>query len=151
MLIKTNQLLYYIIFAILITITTCEYRSIDGGGNNRNFPSDGVPKSALGRENPKTNYGVGAFQMVPTPGNYGELDPKMSCADPLPADNFPLPRCVSNLITAMKLKNDDSFNLAYLDKYKSKRKCSHLVSWFVYAAPRITLLQNILISYFFLD
>src|SRR4051794_5506288 len=110
MLIKISQLLYYIILSILITITTCEYRSISGEGNNRNFPSDGVPKTALGREIPQnTQYGTGApFQMVPTPGNYGkDADPLISCVDPLPANNFPLPRCVSNEITAMRLQNDN--------------------------------------------
>ncbi|PKK80181.1 hypothetical protein RhiirC2_725128, partial [Rhizophagus irregularis] len=55
--------------------------------------------------------------MVPTPGNYA-TDPKASCVDPLPAGNYPLPRCVSNLITAMTLKDTDSFDLKRLDKFK---------------------------------
>ncbi|GBC41947.2 heme peroxidase [Rhizophagus irregularis DAOM 181602=DAOM 197198] len=69
--------------------------------------------------------------MVPTPGNYA-TDPKVSCVDPLPAGNYPLPRCVSNLITAMTLKDTDSFDLKRLDKFKSKRKNSHILTYWAF-------------------
>jgi len=134
MLIKINQLLYHIILSILITIASCEYRSINGEGNNRDFPSDGIPITPLGRELPQSSQYVAEvpFQMVPTPGNYGETDPVVSCADPLPANNFPLPRCVSNKITAMGLQNENSFDLASLEKFKSKRKNSHLLTYWAF-------------------
>src|ERR1041385_7738534 len=127
-----NKLLFHVIFSILlITITTCqEYRAIDGSGNNRNVPLAGIPKTPFSRQiPPKSLYQPGPtpFQMIPTPGNY-ELDPNVSCTDTLPSGNFPLPRCVSNKISAMKLQSDAAFNLAQSDKFKSKRRNSHIVS-----------------------
>jgi hypothetical protein len=148
------KILFHLIF--LITIATCDYRSISGEGNNRFFPSDGIANTPLIRETvPDTLYEDAAtFQMVPTPGNYA-TDPKVSCADLLPGGNYPLPRCVSNVITAMRLNDTDSFDLNRLDKFKSKRKNSHIVSYiffrregefFLNAAPHNTVVHTKLIN-----
>ncbi|GBB83501.1 hypothetical protein RclHR1_10200008 [Rhizophagus clarus] len=126
------KILFHLIF--LITIATCiEYRSITGEGNNRFFPSDGMADTPLIRDAlPNPLYADAAtFEMVPTPGNYA-TDPKASCSNPLPAGNYPLPRCVSDLISAMRIQDTDAFNLQRLDKFKSKRKNSHILTYWAF-------------------
>src|SRR3954454_5956195 len=49
----------------------------------------------------------------------------------LPEGLYPLPRCISNLIGSIRTNVDDVYNLDTLEKFKSKRKISHIVCFFI--------------------
>ncbi|CAJ0634805.1 9030_t:CDS:2 [Entrophospora sp. SA101] len=68
--------------------------------------------------------------MIKTPSDIVDTDPKQpipKCTDPLPADTYPMPRCISNIITNYQL---DQFDVAKATSYRSKRQTSHLATFF---------------------
>ncbi|CAG8540148.1 15379_t:CDS:10 [Funneliformis mosseae] len=133
-----KSLFHVIIFVILFVTKTCqEYRSISGEGNNKLNPLDGVSKTPFIRELPSESRFAdqATSKMISTPGEYGEAivpDTLTTCSAQLPANTFPLPRCVSNKVAAMTLKVDDSFNFQLLEKFKSKRKNSHILTYWAF-------------------
>src|ERR1044072_9503292 len=131
---KSFKLLSYIVFTfILITTTVSEYRPIDGKGNNLNNPSAGIPGTSFVRSVPSSSFFDVNNNMIQTAGNYNVAPPAatLTCADNSPAQVFPLPRCVSNKLMSTRSKDDDMFDLGRLEKFKSKRKISHMVSVFI--------------------
>jgi hypothetical protein len=65
--------------------------------------------------------------MIKTPSDVVDTDPKLptpKCTDPLPADTYPMPRCISNIIANYRL---DQFDVKKAMSYRSKRQTSHLV------------------------
>ncbi|GBC07611.1 hypothetical protein RclHR1_07570007 [Rhizophagus clarus] len=129
------KFLSYLLFTfILITTTICvEYRSINGEGNNRNQPSAGIPETPFVRNVPSTSfYADTNNNLINTPGNYvaaPNTNTPNTCAANLPNGVFPLPRCVSDKVMSKQSKDDDMFNVALLEKYKSKRKVSHVLTY----------------------
>ena len=128
------NLLSFLLFAfVLLTTTTCEYRSLDGSGNNKNNPNAGIPESPFVRGIPPALpfYAEGNNNtLIHTPGDYN-LRPQVpfTCTGAkLPDGVYPLPRCVSNLLMSKQFKDEDIFDLQKLEKYKSKRRISHMVS-----------------------
>jgi hypothetical protein len=117
---------------ILITTTIClEYRPIDGKGNNRNQPSAGIPDIPFVRNTPSKSYFADATNnMIDTPGQYiSTPTTPFSCAAAILLEGvFPLPRCVSNKLMSMQSKDNDMYNVSHLEKFKSKRKVSHMVN-----------------------
>lgn len=134
---KPFNLLFFLFYtSILITTTTClEYRPIDGMGNNRYQPSAGTPKTPFVRKLPSTShFADGNNNLIHTPGDYISIpDTLFTCNATLPDDIFPLPRCVSNKLTSKQSKDNDIFDIPRLEKFKSKRKVSHIVSIFIIA------------------
>lgn len=129
-----NLLLFLFYTSILITTTIClEYRPIDGMGNNRNLPSAGIPKTPFVRNIPSTSYFADRNNnLIHTPGDYiSTPDTLFTCNATLPDGIFPLPRCVSNKLMSKQSKDNDIFNIPRLEKFKSKRKVSHIVSVFI--------------------
>src|SRR2546423_2342702 len=126
MTILNNKLI--IIFAILLVFTeyfvTAEIRSFDGASNNKGNPNAGTPKSEFTRDIDKTSWPDETTQaMVSTPGEYTAIVPKESNAcTTLPKGQFPLPRCVSNLVNGIQAQLGEEFDLGTLDAQKSSRK-----------------------------
>ena len=126
---------YILVTFILISTTLCQkYRTINGTNNNANNPNAGVPVIPFVRNAPSISYFADANNnLIQTPGNYTIFDIPFTCAAAaLPDGVFPLPRCVSNMIMSKQSKDDDMFNVQKLEKFKSKRKTSHIVSVFLY-------------------
>ncbi|CAG8440194.1 7816_t:CDS:10 [Funneliformis mosseae] len=132
---KPFNFLFYIIFTILsllIIITYQEYRSLNGEGNNRNDILIGTSNIPFVRNIPsKPNFADENYSMIFTPGNYTTEVPDafIACNATLPNDIFPLPRCVSNKLMSMQLNEEDMFNLPLLEKFKSKRDISHILTF----------------------
>jgi hypothetical protein len=133
---KLFKILSYLLFTfLLITTTICiEYRSINGEGNNRNQPSAGIPETPFARNLPsKSFYADAKNNLINTPGNYVSAPTTLNtCAAKLPDGVFPLPRCISNKVMSMQSKDEDMFNITLLEKYKSRRRISHVVRFFLY-------------------
>ncbi|CAG8586024.1 12445_t:CDS:10 [Funneliformis caledonium] len=129
------KFLFHVIFTILfllVNITYQEYRSLNGEGNNRNDPLAGVMKTPFARNVPSmSNFADENFSMIPTPGNYTTNVPNafLACNATLPDGIFPLPRCVSNKLMSMQMNEDDIFDLTRLEKFKSKRDISHVLTF----------------------
>lgn len=133
---KLFKFLSYLLFTfLLITTTICiEYRSINGEGNNRNKPSAGISDTPFARDVPSTSFFADANNnLIVTPGNYlGVPKTLFTCDANLPEGTFPLPRCISNKVMSKQSKDDDMFNTTLLEKYKSKRRISHMVGIFLF-------------------
>ncbi|RIA91279.1 hypothetical protein C1645_123157 [Glomus cerebriforme] len=134
MIIKSNpvKLLSYLLFTfILINTTICiKYRSINGEGNNINQPSAGIPNTPFVRNVPPTSFFADTNNnLIHTPGEYTFVPETLfTCSAILPDGVFPLPRCVSNKLMSKQSKDNDMFDMSRLEKFKSKRKTSHIVS-----------------------
>jgi len=129
------MLLSYLFFtSFLITTILClEYRPIDGKGNNRNQPSDGTPNTPFVRSILSTHFADLNNNLIHTPGDYISTPATpFTCAASLPDGVFPLPRCVSNKLMSKQSKEEDIFDVSRLEKFKSKRKVSHIVNIFLY-------------------
>lgn len=50
--------------------------------------------------------------------------PIPKCIDPLPADTYPMPRCISNILANYRL---NKFDIGKAMTYRSKRRTNHLV------------------------
>ncbi|CAG8610641.1 35932_t:CDS:10, partial [Racocetra persica] len=109
-----------------------EYRSYDGVGNNKANPkagSSGVPYFIIEQftqrfDNPTTG------SMLQCPGNYTSIL-SVNCTNPLQSGQFPLPRCISNLANGIHKSFVDQNNISYSDSLKSKRKSSHLMTFWI--------------------
>ncbi|CAG8663617.1 4652_t:CDS:10 [Rhizophagus irregularis] len=119
-----------------------EYRTLNGTYNNLRNP---ILSTTLARENPPVSFFSNSanfnndFQSLPaTPGNYSSLVPTnlASCSSSaqLPEDLYPLPRCVSNIIGSVRANLTDVYNLSTLEKFKSKRKISHISTFWGFFA-----------------
>ncbi|CAI2176968.1 15881_t:CDS:10 [Funneliformis geosporum] len=109
-----------------------EYRSLNGEGNNRNELLIGTSNIPFVRNIPsKPNFADANYNMIPTPGNYtaNVPDALIACNATLPNGVFPLPRCVSNKLTSLQLNEDNMFDLPLLEKFKSKRDISHILTY----------------------
>ncbi|CAG8456991.1 13944_t:CDS:10 [Funneliformis mosseae] len=131
-----NHLITLFLIPLLFTLIYAEYRTLNGTNNNLKNPSLGVISSPLSRSNPPISFYTNinndnAVSMIPTPGNYSSRVPKAfaNCTAALPKNVFPLPRCASNKIGSIQANMDDVYNLDLLDKYKSKRKISHIFTY----------------------
>ncbi|CAG8586007.1 12444_t:CDS:10, partial [Funneliformis caledonium] len=108
------------------------YRSVTGEGNKKDEPLIGISNTPFARKFPSVpNFADVNYNLIPTPGNYKAIDTGAltSCSAKLPVGTFPLPRCVSNKIMSMQLIDDDMFDIKRLDKFKSKRKISHILTY----------------------
>lgn len=116
------------IFA-LKNVVLGEYRSLNGSHND--MINQGVANMSFVREKMTEYYYANnlTFDMIPTPGNYAVPITPIRCSDPLPPGNFPLPRCVSNKLHAFQLKPEDSYNLSHMARFKSKRRVSHVTTF----------------------
>ncbi|CAI2171547.1 10820_t:CDS:2 [Funneliformis geosporum] len=117
------------IFQFLVVVTA--QRALDGQSNNLNDPKSGTPQSPYKRDIGKQEWQDGIDLMILTPGDYSENVPKgnVACAAPLQEGIFPLPRCVSNLVYGIQAKLGDEFDLSIQDTKKSKRKNSHMLTF----------------------
>ncbi|GES81430.1 heme peroxidase [Rhizophagus clarus] len=131
-----NHLIILFLISLLFKSVYTEYRTLNGSYNNLNNPF--LP-TTLARNNPPISFFNGQssaspnnnFQSLPsTPGNYTSLVPNnlASCGTSanLPGELYPLPRCVSNIVGSIRANLNDVYNLNTLEKYKSKRKISHI-------------------------
>ncbi|CAJ0887295.1 7546_t:CDS:10 [Entrophospora sp. SA101] len=112
---KGNSLIHLLqLLFIIFLLLSCEVESRlrDGSDNNIDNPTpDGD-------------------SMIKTPSDIVDIDPKQpipKCTDLLPADTYPMPRCVSNIITNYRL---DQFDIQKAMGYRSKRQTSHLTTFF---------------------
>lgn len=130
-----NHLIILFLFSLLFKSVYTEYRTLNGTYNNLNNPF--LPTS-LARTNPPVSFFSKSanfnndFQSLPaTPGNYSSSVPtnlaSCSSSSQLPEGLYPLPRCVSNIVGSIKANLSDVYNLNTLEKFKSKRKISHIV------------------------
>ncbi|CAG8558737.1 5042_t:CDS:2, partial [Paraglomus brasilianum] len=126
-----------IYFAFLYLLLSCkfvssiEYRSINGTGNNVLYPTAGATNDKYLRVDlPNANFVDGNRQPLKTPtdGILPGTAVNASCTDQLAADVYPLPRCVSNIVTryGTNLIINDNKNPIY----KSFRKTSHMITFF---------------------
>ncbi|CAI2178890.1 18227_t:CDS:10 [Funneliformis geosporum] len=108
-----------------------EYRSVNGEGNKKDEPLIGTPNTPFVRNFPSVpNFADENYNLIPTPGNYKAIGTGApTCNAKLPLGTFPLPRCVSNKVMSMQLSDDDMFDITRLDKFKSKRKISHILTY----------------------
>ncbi|CAG8467977.1 2697_t:CDS:10 [Cetraspora pellucida] len=119
-------------YFILGISVIAEYRSYDGVGNNKANPkagSSGMPYFTLEQftkrfDNPTTG------SMLQCPGNYTSIL-SVNCTNPLQSGQFPLPRCISNLANGIHKSYVDQNNISYSDSMKSKRKSSHLMTFWI--------------------
>jgi len=133
--INNNKLIIILVILLVFTeyFITADNRSLDGESNNKANPNAGTPKSEFTREIEKKSWPDETLKaMVSTPGEYTAIVPKTSNAcTTLPKGQFPLPRCVSNLVNGLQAKIGEEFDLGTLDAKKSLRKTSHVVRTFV--------------------
>ncbi|RIA91281.1 hypothetical protein C1645_123186 [Glomus cerebriforme] len=135
MIIKNNRfklLSYFLFIFTLISTSLCqEYRSITGEGNNKNQPSAGIPNTPFTRNVPPTSFFADANDnLIHTPGEYTFVPNTLfTCAANLPDGVFPLPRCISNKVMSKQSKDNDMFDISKLEKYKSKRRISHMLTY----------------------
>ncbi|RGB28169.1 heme peroxidase [Rhizophagus diaphanus] len=101
-------------------------------GNNRYQPTAGTPKTPFVRNLPSTSYFAdGNNNLIHTPGDYISIPDTLftSCNATLPDNIFPLPRCVSNKLMSKQSTDNDIFDIPRLEKFKSKRKVSHILTY----------------------
>ncbi|CAJ0825833.1 11800_t:CDS:10 [Entrophospora sp. SA101] len=100
-----------------------ESRLIDGSDNNSKDPDSGTPNQNFHQKYPpEPFFGPDGDSMIKTPSDVVDIDPKQpvpKCTDPLPADTYPMPRCISNIITNYHL---DQFDIKKTMSYRSKRQ-----------------------------
>ncbi|CAG8583688.1 12338_t:CDS:10 [Gigaspora margarita] len=120
------------IYFILIINVIAEYRSYDGVGNNIANPkagSSGMPyiiaEPIVQRFDNSTTG-----SMLQCPGNYTSIS-AINCTNPLQSGQFPLPRCISDLANSIHKSYADSHNISFTDSMKSKRKSSHLMTFWI--------------------
>ncbi|CAG8501913.1 16490_t:CDS:10 [Funneliformis mosseae] len=128
-LIKSFAAVILAIFQFLVIVTA--QRALDGQSNNLNDPNAGTPQSPYKRDIGKQAWQDGIDAMITTPGDYTAVVPKGNgaCAVPALEGLFPLPRCVSNLVNGLQAKLGDEFELSIQDTKKSKRKNSHMLTF----------------------
>jgi hypothetical protein len=135
-----NYLIILFLFSLLFKSAYTEYRTLNGTYNNLYNPF--LP-TTLARTNPPVSFfnnpanSNNNFQSLPaTPGNYSSLVPtnlaSCSTSSNLPEGLYPLPRCVSNIVGSVRATLNDVYNLNALEKFKSKRKISHIVCFVNY-------------------
>ncbi|CAJ0900794.1 1423_t:CDS:2, partial [Entrophospora sp. SA101] len=111
---------------------TIEYSNLDGTNNNLNNPKAGSFGSPYLREVP-THKSFFSIQdsMIPSPGDYNPLPAgtTIKCSDPLPFNNYPLPRCISDIHNGYQTKVQDKFNWEIINSFKSSRKVSHMATF----------------------
>ncbi|CAG8603950.1 9783_t:CDS:2, partial [Paraglomus occultum] len=110
--------------------TSTEYRAIDGTGNNLNYPTAGATGDKYLRVDlPTANFVDGNRQPLKTPtdGVLPGTAINSSCTDQLAADVYPLPRCVSNIVT--RYGTNLIVNDSKVPIYKSLRKTSHMITF----------------------
>ncbi|CAJ0757711.1 3569_t:CDS:2, partial [Entrophospora sp. SA101] len=109
-----------------------EYSNLDGTNNNLNNPKAGSFGSPYLREVP-THKSFFSIQdsMIPSPGDYNPLPAgtTIKCSDPLPFNNYPLPRCISDIHNGYQTKVQDKFNWEIINSFKSSRKVSHMATF----------------------
>ncbi|CAJ0634816.1 9036_t:CDS:10 [Entrophospora sp. SA101] len=130
---ENSSILLLLILFIIFLLLSCkvESRLTDGSDNNLNNPTSGTPNQTFQMKYPpKPFFGPDGDSMIKTPSDIVDTDPKQpipKCTDPLPADTYPMPRCISNIITNYQL---DQFDVAKATSYRSKRQTSHLATFF---------------------
>ncbi|CAG8522660.1 24584_t:CDS:10 [Racocetra persica] len=129
---KCHMVTYTLVYLLVLG----EYRSINGSNNDKN--NLGMANMSFVREKITTYfyYNNTNFTMILTPGNYDIPLLPINCADPLPPQNFPLPRCVSNKLHSFQLKPQDSYNLTQMSRFKSKRRYNPFLG------PNLTITQQ---------
>lgn len=125
---------YFFFFFFLSSLASAiEYSKLDGTNNNLNNPKAGSSGSPYLREIPtnKSFFSDTPSQesMIPSPGNYNPppIGIALKCSDPLPLDNYPLPRCISDIYNGYQTKSEDKFNWQFVNSFKNSRKVSHMV------------------------
>ncbi|CAH1764807.1 16_t:CDS:10, partial [Entrophospora sp. SA101] len=108
-----------------------ESRLTDGSDNNLNNPTSGTPKQYFQMKYPpEPFFGPDGDSMIKTPSDIVDTDPTQpvpKCTDPLPANTYPMPRCISNIISNYRL---NQFDVGKTMSYRSKRLTSHLTTFF---------------------
>nr|CAG8493448.1 8403_t:CDS:10 [Entrophospora candida] len=116
---------------VRLIIEWVESRLRDGSDNNLDNPTPGTPKQNFQMEYPpEPFFGSDGDSMIKTPSDIVDTDPTQpipKCTDPLSADTYPMPRCVSNIINNYRL---DQFDIQKAMGYRSKRQTSHLTTFF---------------------
>ncbi|CAG8624350.1 25369_t:CDS:10 [Dentiscutata erythropus] len=120
------------IYFILGISVVAEYRSYNGVGNNVANSLAGSSGTPYFINEPITqrfdNSTIGS--MLQCPGNYINIS-AINCTNPLQIGQFPLPRCISNLANSLHKSYVDYNNISYIDSLKSKRKSSHLMTFWI--------------------
>jgi hypothetical protein len=112
-------LILFIFYLSTYSFKTIESRSVDGSDNNLLFPDKGKPSQPYLREFPPIPfYPNGKGKMLKSPAS-----PMIKCTDPLPEGTYPSPRCIFNQFTY-------PFDVNRRLEFRSKRKNSHMVTWF---------------------
>ncbi|CAH1764119.1 12503_t:CDS:10 [Entrophospora sp. SA101] len=117
---------------MLLSCNKVETRLLDGSDNNKNNPASGTPQQNFqAKYPPEPFFGPDGDSMIKCPSdivNDADLTQKPpNCADPLPADNYPMPRCISNILANYRL---GKFDIGKAMSYRSKRRTSHLTTFF---------------------
>ncbi|CAJ0634957.1 12850_t:CDS:10 [Entrophospora sp. SA101] len=120
---------HLLLILLLIVSLSCESRLLDGSDNNVNNPTPGTPQQNFQRNYPPDPFfGPDGDSMIKTPSdNILNVQPVPNCTDQLPANTYPMPRCISNIIANYRL---DKFDIAKAMSYRSKRRTSHLTTFF---------------------
>ena len=130
-----NHLIPFLFLSLLFKSAYAEYRTLNGTYNNLDNP---ILPTELARLNPPISYysviNINSSVIVPTPGNYTSSVPmnfvNCNASNNMPKGLHPLPRCVSDLAGSVRTNTEDVYNLDMLEKFKSKRKISHIVCFF---------------------
>ena len=127
----TKPITFILFFSLLFKLIYAEYRTLNGTFNNLNNP---ILEKSLARKNPPISFysviDVNSSMLIPTPGNYTSVPINFgtcNASNSLPEGLYPLPRCVSDLVGSLRTEINDTYNLNVLEKFKSKRKISHIV------------------------
>ncbi|CAJ0861331.1 9843_t:CDS:10 [Entrophospora sp. SA101] len=109
-------------------------REVDGSDNNLNqYSKFGTSIQPFQRNfPPQPFYGPDGSSMIKCPSDIVFTDPTKpipNCTDPLPIDNFPMPRCISNIINNYRT---EKFNIGQRLGYQSKRHTSNMATFFSY-------------------
>ncbi|CAJ0828458.1 9752_t:CDS:10 [Entrophospora sp. SA101] len=126
-----RQRIQFLFITLLILVINVESRAFDGSDNNLKNPTSGIPSQSFQRNYPpQALFGADGDSMIKSPSDIVFADPTQpipKCTGLLPVDTYPMPRCVSNILTNYNLQ---PYNFSQISDYRSKRQTSHLITFF---------------------
>ncbi|CAG8779214.1 7041_t:CDS:2, partial [Racocetra persica] len=115
--------------------TMCTFdnaRLIDGSDNNALYPTAGTPDQPFLRTISSLNFNQNSSP-VTSPTDFLGLNPSgpttIKCSDRVPSGQYPMPRCISNVISSY---NDQLYNVDELSNHRSFRRTSHFATFFAH-------------------
>ncbi|GBC06036.1 hypothetical protein RclHR1_06580008 [Rhizophagus clarus] len=146
-----NKILFYgilVYFSLFKVNNAQQYRSLDGTNNNLNVPNAGAAGTLyLNYKNAAELFADSATaSMVFCPHNYQAVTLPVvdKCTDVLQEGTFPLPRCISDIVSGVQATQAEQLDENFVESFKSIRKSSHMMTfWADFITFDISFSQNV--------